>query len=287
MTFLPLEQQDLPVLSALKSVCVCSGGQGKLASVFQLLNLAVGPNPAHNPQCRQNKISIVLKGKWPGSHQEETSPTEYNGWSFSCLVVTHCPHTTHTYLYTNTPQLCPYAHTPTPPNTRSHLHHTYPYTKGTTLIGTSIGPAHSSPFPNTPTQHHTYPPFPLHTPTSALHILTPTTPTVLDTHSHTHSLPSRRTGEPGLAPPRRESREALGAAGRFWEVRMEAGLGTLTCSGGLELQEAPPLPPPLPGLSAPQGRGGKGMQGEGEKERGTRSRGRRVEGWGAQMRGPR
>lgn len=146
------------------------------------------------PSAGQNKISIVLKGKWPGSHQEETSPTEYNGWSFSCLVVTHCPHTTHTYLYTNTPQLCPYAHTPTPPNTRSHLHRTHPYTKGTTLIGTSIGPARSSPFPNTPTQHHTYSPFPLHTPTSAIHILTPTTPTVLDTHSHTHSLPSRKTG---------------------------------------------------------------------------------------------
>lgn len=114
LTFRPLEQQDLS--SALKG----GGGGDRTARTPGLCpsNSRTWTKSCPQPPAWSKvKFSLVLKGKWPGSHQEETSPAEYNRWSFSCLVVTHCPHTTHTYLYTNTPQLCPYApcthpHTP-------------------------------------------------------------------------------------------------------------------------------------------------------------------------------
>lgn len=119
LTFLPLEQQDLSYLPSRGGVGV--GGRQDLNDTwplpFQLQNLdQILPT---TPSVEQSKFSLVLKGKWPGSHQEETSPAEYNGWSFSCLVVTHCPHTAHTFLYANTPQLCPYAHC-TRPHTPKH-----------------------------------------------------------------------------------------------------------------------------------------------------------------------
>lgn len=164
----------------------------------------------------------MLTGKWPVSHPEVESPTEYNGWSFPCLAVTHCLHITYTYLYTNTPQVCPcdIAH---PPHTQTHTHSLYTthpelqkaQPSSNTHPSSGTHPVHGSPphTPDTPMQHHTHPPLQLQTPTSA-HLL--------NTHSHppTHSLihtltptslPSWRS-EPSRAAPRRGKLQALGAA---------------------------------------------------------------------------
>lgn len=78
LTLLLLGQQDLPILSAL------GGGGGTTARTPGLCP----PNSRTQhldqilpttPSAEQSKVSLVLKGRWPGSHLEETAPTEYNG----------------------------------------------------------------------------------------------------------------------------------------------------------------------------------------------------------------
>lgn len=111
------------------------------------------------------------------------------------------PHTTHSYLHTNTPQLHPYVHCipPPPKHTHSHLHHTSHMQKAQLSTHT-----HSSCTLHLraqhPMQHHTYPHLPLHTPAPA-HLL--------HTHSHpTHS--SMHALTPTSCLPREKSRPAAG-----------------------------------------------------------------------------
>lgn len=154
------------------------------------------------------------------------------------MLVTHRPHTTHTYfyLYTNTPQPCPCAHC-TPPHTQththSHLHHIL-YTKDTTFSKHIHSSSHvASTYPNTP--HNTTLSL-----TSTAH---PTSTHLFNTYSHLLHTPLIHTLT-STAPlslrnePCRGKEDVRRWGSLFWEVRRREAQSARSF-GGVSAPRAP------------------------------------------------
>lgn len=155
------------------------------------------------------------------------------------MLVTHRPHTTHTYfyLYTNTPQPCPCAHC-TPPHTQTHtiaIYITSCIQKIQPSQNTSIPPYTSPPHTRIPhtTPHLASPP--------TAH---PTSTHLFNTYSHLlhtpliHTLTS--TAPLSLRNEPCRGKEVVRRWGSlFWEVRRREAQSARSFGGGVSAPRAP------------------------------------------------